>query len=71
MVSCQKSKEKALDGLMNDFELTLTYTDDGSRNVIGEQSINQYICAICNYAQDQFDSGLIKYYREDLMSGKL
>ena len=56
---------------MNDFELTLTYTDDGFRNVIGEQSINQYICAICNYAQDQFDSGLIKYYREDLMSGKL
>ena len=50
---------------MNDFELTLTYTDDGSRNVIGEQSINQYICAICNYAQDQFDSGL------GVMSGKL
>ena len=54
-----------------DFELTLTYTDDDSRNVIGEQSVNQYICAIRNYAQDQFDSGLIRFRREDLMSGKL
>ena len=55
----------------DDFELTLTYTKDELRDVIGEHSINQYICTIRNYAQDQFDSGLIKYRREDLMCDKL
>ena len=67
----KKGKKKGSAFDKDDFELTMTYTDDDSRNVIGEQSINQYICAIRNYAQDQFDLGLIKFCRDDLMTGKL
>ena len=54
-----------------DFENTMAFVDDDTRDVIGPQAVNQYICAIRKYAQQQFDDGLIEYRREDLMTSKL
>ena len=54
-----------------DFENTMAFIDDDTRDVIGPQAVNQDICAIRKYAQQQFDDGLIKYHRENVMKSKL
>ena len=64
-----KKKNKKKSGFFDktDFERTLTYTDDDFRDIIGEPTINQYICAIRKYAEVQYNAGLVKYKKEDIM----
>ena len=54
-----------------DFDATLKYTENDLIDTVGPQCVNQYLCSIRRFVQEQQEKGLIELRKEDIMTTKM